>query len=291
MSDIMNSAAATATSEGTAKTPRVKTVIQDMDARRVFLDHADAAAYITNLANTLSDFATTTAVINGVDFTDEGLVFDPAVYTPDMAVMVATLREKQVGTSAIKAIIVTPIPTLESLLSDETGRAFLGKIAEKELNHIAVRVLRDAADVTVVADQMPTTRAAYLTSGREGGSGIMETYNELFKALNATMAAKVPVWAKARLTKGEMKKALESKGYANEFYPQLENRGEGKDSLLVMALNVGINSAKAKGFDPAIFQRWLDTRTDKTIEVADEDDFDLDSLNEAMLAEPEGDAA
>lgn len=284
MSDLNNSTAATATS--TATESKAKTVAGDMSARRVFTDTKDAAAYLMNLASTLSDFNTTTAVIHGVSPNDDGeLEFDPELYGPGMAVMVSTLREKQVGTSAIKAIVVTPIPTLESLMEDETGRAYLQKIAEKDLAHIAVRVLRDVADVTTVADQMPTTRAAYLTSGRDGGAGIMETYNELFKAINATMSGKVPVWAKARLTKGEMKKALESKGYATEFYPQLENRGEGKDSLLVMALNMGITAAKNKGLDPTIFQRWLDTRTTKTIEVSDEDDFDLDSLNEAMLAE------
>lgn len=270
-----------------AATQKAKTVANNMDARRVFTDTQDAANYLTNLATTLSDFNTTTAVIHGVEMGEDGLTFDPEIYSPGMAVMVSTLKEKLVGSSAVKAIIVTPIPTLDSLMSDETGRAFLQKVAEKELGHLAVRVLRDVADVTTVADQMPLTRAAYLTSGREGGAGIMETYNELFKAINATMSAKVPVWAKARLTKGEMKKALESKGYANEFYPQLENRGEGKDSLLVMALNMGITAAKSKGFDPTIFQRWLDTRSTKTIEVSDEDDFDLDSLNEAMLAEPD----
>lgn len=278
----------TQTNEAAATQAKVKTVANNMDARRVFTDHQDAANYLTNLASTLSDFTTTTAVIHGVSMDEEGAFqFDPEIYSDGMAVMVSTLKEKLVGSSAVKAIIVTPIPTLDSLMSDETGRAFLQKVAEKELGHLAVRVLRDVADVTTVADQMPLTRAAYLTSGREGGAGIMETYNELFKAINATMAAKVPVWAKARLTKGELKKALESKGYANEFYPQLENRGEGKDSLLVMALNMGITAAKSKGFDPTIFQRWLDTRSTKTIEVSDEDDFDLDSLNEAMLAEPD----
>jgi len=277
MSDTTEATAAAQTNAA-----KIKTVASDMDARRVFSSREDAAAYIAMLSSTLTDFNTTTAVINGVGQDDEGnLIFDSEVYPPEMNVMVATLSRD----GKIKAIIVTPIPTLDSVLSDETGRAFLQKIIDKEFNHLAVRVLRDAADVTVVADQMPVTRAAFLISGREAGAGIMETFNELFKPINATIAAKVPVWNKARLTKGELKKALESKGYANEFYPQLENRGEGKDSLLVMFLNMGITAAKQKGLDPAIFQRWLDTRNERTIEVSDEDDFDLDSLNEAMLAD------
>jgi hypothetical protein len=163
------------------------------------------------------------------------------------------------------------------------------KILHKELNHVAVRHLRDAEDVSTVVDQIPTTLDGYITSGREGGGGIMEAYDELYKQINATLAAKLPVWSKARFTKGELKKALESKGYAAEYYPAVEDyKGA---SLFETALQLGVAAAKRKGLDPTIFERWADTRNTKTFTPGDEEDddsLDLDSLTDALIDSDKG---
>jgi hypothetical protein len=229
------------------------------------------------------DWETTPLASPGVDA--EGN-FDPAIYSESMNVMVATLKNK----GKVKAIVFVPTPKTDVLLNSEAGKAWVDKILLKELNHIAVRHLRDAEDVSTVIDQMPTTIDGYIASER-GTGGIMETYNELYKAIDAALGAKVPAWSKARFTKGELKKALESRGYALEFYSTVEDyKGT---SLFEKALETGIIAAKRKGLDPTIFERWKNTRNAKTYEPGEEDDedLDLDALADALLADDSADEA
>jgi hypothetical protein len=257
-----------------------------MAARRIFPNITEATEYLKATAAAIPDF--NSFVESGrlaAPGMDEQGQFDSAIYTPDTAVMVALLRAER----KVKAIVVAPIPTLEQLMANEAGRAWVDKIIAKELNHVAVRHLRDAEDVSTVVDQMPTNLEAYITSSRDGGGGIMESFNELYKLINSTLGNKLPVWQKARFIKSELKKSLESKAYAAEYYPALEDyKG---DSLFVTALNLGINAAKRKGLDPTIFERWAATRDNKPLSATDEDEdeeaLDLDSLTDALLAEDE----
>lgn len=285
----MTDSTAQATPEASAKS-EPKTVANDMVQRRVFTSTADAGAYLVSLSTQLTDFDKWPTVAHGVGVDDSGNpTFDPAIYPEGYNVAVFKLTGKE--KTDIKAIVVTPFPSLELLLSSDAGKSFVSKIIDKELNLVAVRPLRDAEDVTTQADQMPRTVDAFLSGGRES-AGIMGTFDDLQAGLNKKMADNSKVWAKARLTKPELKKALESAAYASEYYPTLENRGEGKDSLFVVLLGAGINVAKSKGLDPAIFQRWLDSRSAKKLTVEEDDDFDADSLAEAMLApEPADDSA
>lgn len=277
-----------------AKTPAPKTVLEDMDSRRIFTTTADAAAYLTKCATEISDFGTTPAALVGIvpNEAGDGVDFDPAVYTESMNVMVAVLRNQKVA-GKVKAIVVAPVPTIDSVLADPSAKAWLEKIMQKELNHVAVRPLREAEDITTVSDQIPKTLGAY-TSGSREQTGIVETFNELYKQLNDTMSANIAVWKKARLVKSDLKRAFESKGFAEEYYPSIENRGEGKDSLFVTALQIGINAAKRKGMDPTIFERWLSGRDAAKFDAAnveEDDDFDVDSLTSSLMDEPAAAAA
>lgn len=262
----------------TTATPAAKTVADDMPARRIFANIGDATTYLQSMAESLSDFGTTPLVAPKMD--DAGN-FDSATYSG--AVMVAVLRKER----RVKAIVVAPIPTVEELLANEAGKEFVEKVIQKELNHVAVRHLRDAEDVTTMVDQVPTTLDGYVTSGRDGTGGIMETYDELYKQINAALSTSLAVWAKARFTKGELKKALESKGYALEYYAAQEDyKGE---SLFEAALKLGSNAAKRRGLDPAIFDRWAATRDQKAFTPGDdseEEALDLDALASAMVEAP-----
>jgi hypothetical protein len=290
-----------------AKAPEPKTVAEDMANRRVFsAEYRDmtaeeiaalaegegphpilvksavdaASEYLNASGSTFTDFGDYPLAAPGID--DEGN-FDSDVYTDEMDVMVALLRNK----SKVKCIVVAPVPTLDSILSDAAGTDWATKILHKEMNHVAVRALREADDVSTVVDQIPTTRLGYIESNR-GDGGILESFAELYKPVNATLSAKFPVWAKARLIKSELRKAFESKGYAQEFYAALEDyKGQ---SLFVVGLGLAIATAKRKGLDPTIFERWLATRDQKVYtpgeqQEADEDEFNVDSLTEALLAE------
>jgi len=273
------------------KTPAAKTVAESMPARRVFATPEAAAAYLTESGGIYADFGAIPLAAPGID--EEGN-FDPAVFTDSTEVMVAKLRRQ--GTAdqkakglkpGISAIVVGAVPTLDSLMADPAGRVWVQAIIHKELNHVLVRPLRDAANVSTVIDEMPTTMAGFITSGRESGGGIMEAFNDLYKSVNEFLASKVPVWKRAKpsLIKSEFKRCLESSAYALEYFPALEDRGEGKDSLFVMALGLFVNKATKEGKDTAIFDRWLATRNEKAFdaEEVEDEDFDLESLTESLL--------
>lgn len=304
MADTKTAATPEATAEAEKK---AKTVIEGMESRRMFDNAADAEAYLNRCSEQFTDFATVPQIINGMipvyttpgDESSEvvGATFDPAVYTPDMRIMVAVLanRGEKGQPSTVKAIVVTPAPTLDAILGDEAAKIWLvSKVLDKELNHVAVRALRQADDPESVQDQMPLTLSDYVSSSRESTGGIMETFNTLFKGIIASLAVKSPAWAKARLIKSELKKALESSAYAREYYPTLEDRGD-KPSLFVMALQLGKREAAKQGLAPDIFDRWAATRDQKALKAAsadgEDDDFDLDDLAFEAEAAPEDAAA
>lgn len=267
----------TAAASTDSKDSKAKTVGENMASRRIFPNIDEATQYLTASAESLSDFDQFPIAAPGMD--EEGN-FDPEIYPDSVDVMVSVLRAGR----KVKAIVVAPIPRVATLLESDEGTKWVEKILHKELNHVAVRHLRDAEDVSTVTDQIPTTLDAYITSGREGGGGILESFDELYKQINSTLASKLPVWSKARFTKGELKKALESKGYAAEYYPAVEDyKGQ---SLFETALQLGVAAAKRKGLDPTIFERWADTRANKAFNPAEDEDDDaleLDSLTDALL--------
>jgi len=286
-----------------SKPAKAKTVIEDMDSRRMFANVEDAGNYLNLAGSTYADFTTHPQVLRGIITEGENAgQFDPAIYTADTRVMVAVLANRgekdaktgKAGPSSVKALVVTPVPTIDAILNDAAGRAWAEKILDKELNHVAVRALRNADDVESVADQMPLSLADYISSSRESTGGIMETFNTLFKPIIASLAAKSTQWAKARLIKTELKKAIESKAYALEIYPTLESRGlnpktgEPLPSMFVMAAQLGIREATKQGLDPAIFTKWLDNRDAKVLTTkTDEDESDDFDLDDVAFVEPE----
>lgn len=282
MSDNETTTAPVATKE--------KNVAEDMASRRIFPNAQEASEYLNGLGTTLKDFGEYPLAAPGID--SEGN-FDPAIYTDDVDVMVATLRAQKGSKTyrgrAVNAIVIAPVPKIDVLLSREDGRQWVEKILHKEMNHVAVRALRDAEDVSTVIEDIPTTIVGYISTSREGGSTLLEAFNELWKPVNDILKSKVPVWNKARLIKSDFKKCCESRGFALEYYSALEDRGEGKDSLIVGALNLMISAAKKKGLDATIFERWLATRNAKTYDASQEDDdldnLDFDDLADSLLEE------
>lgn len=250
-------------------------------ASRHVVESVDAAkAYIGNMAETYDDFAQTPLVGAGID--DEGN-FDSDVYPEGMRISISRLMSG----GEVKALVVFPAPSVDQIGEESGGSEWLQKIIDKELNHVAVRALRDADDVQLAKSEIPTTIGAFITTGRGAGSGLLAAYNELYKSLIDALGAKVPAFAKARFTKGEFRKCLESTAYAAEYFPALEDYNG--NSLFEVALNLGKVAASRQGLDPAIFDRWLETRDQKAFEAedVDVDSFDLDSIAGDMLAADE----
>lgn len=287
---------------------KVLTVIDDMDNRRLFDSTEDAAAYIAKCQADYPDFNSYPVAAAGL--TEDG-DFDPEVYTDKMriAISVLTQRGEGAGSSTVKAIVIYPSPKVNAILgvSDEDWKAivesnvgleWLSAIIEKELNHVAVRQLRKAESADDIADAiqtMPTTIEAYTTSGRESTGGILQTYNDLWQLIKKAIGQKSTPFRLANLSKKELRKSMESSAYALTVYPKLEDRenkkGE-KESLFGVAAAYGQVLAKAKGMDPAIFERMLSTRDEKVIEATeDEDDeFDFEKMAAAMVNEKTGDS-
>lgn len=283
MNDTTTTTAADSTATAT-KAPKPKTTFDNMSARKVFDSSTSALAYLQNCGEKFSDFNTDdqTIIVSAED-SEGGL--DATKFDADgYETMIATLKER--GATVLKAIIVAPIPSLDLLLDSDEGRAFVQEVVRKELNHRAVRQLRVAENPRTVADQIPYSVESFISSSR-GDAGIVEAYNELYKHINETLSKASVAWKKRKLAKGELRAALESKAYALDSYPELEEAGV-NGSLFVMALKLGAMTATKKGLDSTIFQRWLDTRDAAAYEVSEEEEaaLDFDSLAEAMLAEP-----
>lgn len=281
--------AAPAESTATAKAPKPKTTFENMSARKIFADSTSMLAYLGACAEKFTDFNDEDQTII-IPFMDaEGQIdaekFDATGYES----MVATLKER--GATSLKAIIVTPIPTLDLLLESDEGRTFVQEVVRKELNHRAVRQLRVAENPRTVADQIPYSVTDFTNSSR-GDAGIVEAYNELYKHINDTLSKASPPWKRRKLTKSELRAALESKAFALDSYPELEEAGA-NGSLFVFALKLGAMTAEKKGLDPTIFTRWMESRDAAAYEATEEEEtlLDFDSMAEAMLAEPKAEPA
>jgi hypothetical protein len=196
----------------------------------------------------------------------------------------------------VRAIVIYPTPTLAALMSDSGATAWLEGVIAKEANLVAMRPLRKATtsdEMADAADSMPTTIAEYITSNRETTSGILEAYNSLWSIIKKAIGEKFKSFALANLSKKELRKAMESASYAATVYPHLETRQNKKgeqESYFELAAKFGVVLAKKDGLDSAIFERMLDTRNQKSIEVADDedaDDFDLDAMAAALTTKEE----
>lgn len=284
MTDTQNNAA-----DSTAKADKKKTTAEGMDSRRIFASSAAATQYLMACADRFSDFDedSQTIVIPFVD--NEGALDSEKFDADGYETMVATLKER--GADRLKAVVVTPVPSLELLLESEEGTAFVREIMHKELNHRAVRQLRVAENPKTVADQIPYSVTSFTTSSR-ADSGIIESFNDLYKDVNDTMGKASKAWKRRKLNKSELRAALESKAFALENYPELEEAGA-NGSLFVMALKLASTTATKKGLDTTIFTRWMESRDAATYEPdeAEDEEINFDSLAEAMLAEPEAEPA
>lgn len=299
MNDVTTAPNGEAT-EATANEAKAKTVLTDMKTPRFFDSVEDASTYLGKMQTELSDFAEQEFVLNGLDA--ETGEFDPELYGEGTRVMVHVLKNRGVKTkdalgneqtspATVQCIVVTPVPSLPAIQADAQGTAWLDKIVDTQIAHVAVASLRGADNLAVASKDMPLALADFVTA-RESGS-VAATFDAQFRGIIDALKAKSPAWAKARITKGELKKAFESAPYAIAVYPTLEDRGD-KPSLFVMAMQLGIREAKAAGLDPTIYETWLATRDNK--ELADESltgeegDFDLDDLSLAPAATDEADA-
>ena len=242
----------------------------------------DASNFIAQCAGTYADWEAQASklIVAGLD--PESGEIDAATYPAGTRVMFHVLTNrgqpvmengKKVGTTpaTVKAMIVWPVPTYESMLADEQGIKWAQQKLDTQIAHVTVAKMRDAENIEAAARQMPgvvdvdgtpTYDMASFFAQRESGA-LTATYDALYKELLTGFNQRSKLWAKFRLNKSELRKALESKAYALSIYGPLEDRGD-KPSMFVMALNAMIAAAKSNGLDPATLNTWLETRDSAT---------------------------
>lgn len=196
---------------------------------------------------------------------------------------------KPILENVCRAVVVSPVPTLESLLAHTDGRAWIEGKLGTELNQITMRALRDAEDVSDIklVDKMPQNIDDFMIAKRSGGKVENEAFNDLWKDILDALK-KHPVIGnivtQANLRKTMFEKVLSNRAYALAFYANLENA-----DVFASVIKLMIQTAEQRGMDTAILQNWNDTRNDQTYEVEaiDLDSFDLTGIELADEEEAE----
>lgn len=274
-----------ATNEQT-KDEAVKTV-GDIDSRKTFNTVDDALAYIGEIGEYEGFGDLAQAIVGATQDADGNVTLDPAIYDESMEIAVAVVNEKVIGGKMKPlALAVYPTPAIDAVLASDEGKAWVAKLIEKEANLVAMRALRKSDNIEESAEAMPTTIASYITPSREAASGVLATYEAVWKDIKSLVGKKSRAWAIANFSKKELRRAIESASYASGTYPKVE-KGGGESSLFVFAANLGKILATKAELDPAFFDNALAKRNEHVIDIADEDgELTLDDL----LAEATTDA-
>lgn len=274
-----------ATNETKTETPKT---VADIDSRKTFTSVDDALGYIGEIGEYVGFGDLQQAIVGAVADADGNVTLDPAIYTDEMEIAVAVVSEKVAGTKMKPiALAVYPTPAADAVLASDEGKAWVAKLIEKESNLVAMRALRKSDNIEESASAMPTTIASYITPSREAATGVLATYEAVWKDVKALMAKKSRAWSIANFSKKELRRAIESASYASGTYPKVE-KGGGESSLFVFAAGLGKLLATKAGLDTAFFDNAIAKRNEHVINIDDEDgELTLDDL----LAEAtEGDA-
>lgn len=268
--------------------------------RRVFATLALAGVALGAIAAAASDFDSVTIVAPGASFSDEGEFVPTAPeWTAEsheiMLAPLATKTEKDKDGNVTKparliALVLCPIPTVDAVSLDEKGLDTLKEVWRKEMNHRAVRKLRNAENVMAASSEMPLSLESFVTSQEAGPSGLA-AFDDHWLVYSQALAKKLPTIWGARFPGGKGKAAIrgavENAAKAAALFPELESFGKDGASLFERLLKGVINAATNAGQDVTLLNAWLETRDAQTYDAkADESgDMDLDALFSDMADE------
>lgn len=272
------------------KTEETAKAVADIDSRRTFKTVDEALAYIGEIGEYVGFGDLQQAIVGAIADDDGNVTLDPAIYDDSMEIAVAIVSEKVAGAKMKPiALAVYPTPSTDAVLATDEGKAWIAKLVEKEANLVAMRALRKSDNIEESAAAMPTTIASYITPSREAATGILATYEAVWKDIKQLMAKKSRAWAIANFSKKELRRALESASYASGTYPKVE-KGGGESSLFVFAIGLGQLLAKKAELDPTFFDNALAKRNEHVINIDDEDgELTLDDLLAEAAADDEAD--
>ena len=262
----------------------------DLEARRIFPEGVNEK-FVAALGQYLTlNNDVNPVIMRGISIGEDGQINADDCFNNGMIPMISKLSKRvQTGTNEegkptfeqkIKAIVISPIPTLDALLEHAEGREWIENKLETELAHITMRNLRDEDDLsdTSIIDTMPKDIDSFINAKRSGGKADNEAFNETWKLVLDALK-RVPqvsdLLASANLKKSILERCLKNAAYAKALYAPIENA-----RIFEAVLGLMIKESEKEGYDTAIVKNWLETRNDQTYEVEafDLDSFDLDSL-------------
>lgn len=284
---------------GTAVDTR-KPTVELVTGRRVFATLALAGVALGAIAASATDFDSIPLVTPGATFDAEGAFIPEAPeWTADShEIMLTPLGTKAVKNAAgevtkpakLIALVFCPIPTVDAASMDIAGLAALNEVWRKEMNHRAVRKLRNAENVQAAATEMPLSLESFVTAQDSGPSGL-DAFDDHWLTVSTVLAKQVPAWA-ARFPGGKGKAAIrgavENAAKAKAMFGELEAFGNPSQSLFVRLLQTTIKLATKAGQDVALLNAWLTSRDAQTFDVSAEvtDTGTLDGMFDDLLAEP-----
>lgn len=292
---------APATAGANDSAPALPPMVGNMDDLAYFNDADSAFAYLMKASTSYADFNDVPMVTNRAEIIEDpetgnlSLLLDEAVYTDSTRIAVKLLTKrayktdengKQVSAGSVPTcIVVSPQPTLDSIISNPAARDWLQKIVDKELTHVMVRPLRDAENPEAMAGDIPATLESFITTSRGGGDSMLDTFNTYWQDTLKVFADAVPQLAKLGIKKGDLRKAFESKGFASAYFGALESYGPTQVSIFALMLESMIETAQSEGNDVTLLQTWLDQRDEMKLDNAPaEAELDLSALMGALAA-------
>ena len=241
-------------------------------SNRVILDSVEAAT--TKLAEIAaatteddSPFYGLTVGIKGSESGNSLEDIDSAAYE-GAAVAVGYISERVPGADGkkvegIKAIVMFPVPTLDQILADESGkgREFLAKIAEKELNHVFLRNLRGKetdSEFFAGLTEAPMTLEEFLTSSESTSVMDLTTFDAVWDAFKDYLKdEQAQLWKAIPKQKAIIVKAFRSAAYAKA---DPTTQAVEKFGLWAKMLEQLIGSAESADMDASVMKGWAENR-------------------------------
>lgn len=215
-----------------------------------------------------------------VTFADLGKELSPGFGIAVMQVqetVKVTIEGVETNQRQCVAITEWPVPTMQTILADETGKEFISRTLSGECMTQIVRTFqkgREKGDFTSdeIVSEAPFALADFVS--RREREGLFKVYNEIAKPWLDVLRTNFPqVKFFKQLSPAILRDCLSNAAYAAGLAPQLESRGQ-----FVVILEKMAAYATSKEKSRAIFDTWLETRDDGTTASLDEIDFsDLDA--------------
>lgn len=310
----------TTAAAATAEAPATATKKKGMDSvpqRRLFDSLEAGYTALMAMLDEIEGAPDLPLIIAGksIDPTNGEATIDPTVYDGQRTMLAilnekvmkpknATAKDDDAGSYGFKprAIVLTPVPTLDAILADDTGKKWLNAIIETQLNNTAFRKLRKPGAILADGQSLlPLTLADFVTSETSGSnSGMTASFNELFADVNKSLETLSLTFKNGKPgKKAVLQNALESAAFARAMFPALEQPTKKFPAgLLVTWLQLAEGLAVQRGLDPAVFQHWLATRNEAAAQLDEdeaEEELDLSAvlagLAKPAAAEPAADAA